>query len=51
MFWVKFKVLLGKVGELRTTFLHYRAYVLFVNKKECKTYLAFLDLSTAFDRV
>jgi hypothetical protein len=28
-----FKVLLGKVGELRITFLHYRAYVLFVNKK------------------
>ena len=26
-------------------------YVLFVNKKKCKTYLAFLDLSKAFDRV
>jgi hypothetical protein len=36
MFWVKFKVLLGKVGELRITFLHYRAYVLFVNKKNVK---------------
>ena len=26
-------------------------YVLFVNKKKCKIYLAFLDLSKAFDRV
>ena len=51
IFWANHMVLFGKIGDSRTISSLYRVSVLYKKKKKKNTYLAFLDLSKAFDRV